>query len=49
MALTSRGSYKDPDVFAVNKELFEREYTELKVQYHNLEVEYVTMEPQYKY
>ena len=49
MALTSRGSYKDPDVFEINKEIFEREYTELKVQYHNLEVEYVTMEPQYKY
>ena len=49
LALTNRGQYKDPDVFAVNKEIFELEHSSLKFQYDNLEVEYVTMEPQYKY
>ena len=48
-SLANRGKYKDPDVFAVNKEIFEKEHFSLKSQYDNLEVEYVTREPQYKY
>ena len=48
-ALTSRSKYKDPDVFKVNKEIFEREHRSLKGQYENLEVEYVTRDSIYKY
>ena len=48
-ALTSRSKYKDPDVFKVNKEIFEREHASLKNQYENLEVEYVTYNAVYKY
>jgi len=48
-ALTSRGKYKDEDVFAVNKEIFEREQVALRNQYDNLEVEYVSYESKYKY
>ena len=48
-ALTNRGKYKDEDVFAVNKEIFEREYVSLRDQYENLEVEYVSYAPKYKY
>ena len=49
LALASRGKYKDEDIFAVNKEIFEREYVSLKLQYENLEVEYTSYEPKYKY
>ena len=48
-ALTSRGKYKDEAVFAVNKEIFEREQVALRNQYDNLEVEYVSYESKYKY
>ena len=49
IALTNREPHKDPDIFAVNKEIFEREYVSLKEQYINLEVEYVQYEQTYKY
>tara|TARA_Y100000310_G_scaffold227629_1_gene229916 strand:+ start:109 stop:855 length:747 start_codon:yes stop_codon:yes gene_type:complete len=48
-ALTNRGKYKDPDVFAVNKEIFEREHESLRRQYINLEAEYVRHNMIYKY
>ena len=48
-ALTSRGKYKDESVFAVNKEIFEREQIALRSQYENLEVEYISYESKYKY
>jgi len=48
-SLTSREKYKDPDVFSVNKEIFEREHASLKNQYENLEVEYVSYDATYKY
>ena len=48
-ALASRGKYKDEDIFTVNKEIFEREHLSLTRQYDNLEVEYVSYEPKYKY
>ena len=48
-ALSNRGKYKDADIFKLNKETFEREHASLKIQYNNLEVEYVSREPQYKY
>jgi hypothetical protein len=37
VALSSRGKYKDPDIFEVNKDIFEREYASLRQQYENLE------------
>jgi hypothetical protein len=48
-SLSNRGKYKDDDIFKLNKEIFEREHSSLRVQYDNLEVEYVSREPQYKY
>lgn len=49
IALTNREPHKDPDVYAVNKEVFEREYEALKNQYINLEVEYTQYDQTYKY
>lgn len=37
LALSSRASYKDEDIFKINKEIFEREYISLRHQYENLE------------
>ena len=45
----SEPPFKDDDIFKLNKETFEREHASLKIQYNNLEVEYVSREPQYKY
>lgn len=47
-ALASRGKYKDPDIYTVNKEIFDREFVSLQNQYHNLETKTV-YEPKYKY
>ena len=49
IALTSRPKYKDVDIFNVNKEIFEREYTNLKFQYDNLEASYESRDMTYKY
>jgi len=38
LALSSRGKYKDEDIFKINKEVFEREFVSLRHQYENLEV-----------
>ena len=48
-ALTSRPKYKDPDIFAVNKEIFDREMVSLKFQYTNLEATYMSRDMTYKY
>lgn len=48
-ALTSRPKYKDPDIFAVNKEIFEMELFSLKEQYANLEATYMSRDMTYKY
>ena len=37
MALTLRPKFKDPDLYAHNKEIFDKEYTELKDRYNYLE------------
>ena len=49
IALTSRPKYKDVDIFNVNKEIFEREYTNLKFQYDNLEASYESRDMTYKH
>ena len=48
-ALTSRPKYKDPDIFAVNKEIFDSEMVSLKFQYANLEATYMSRDMTYKY
>ena len=48
-ALTSRPKYKDPDIFAVNKEIFDMELFSLKEQYANLEATYMSRDMTYKY
>ena len=48
-ALTSRPKYKDPDIFAVNKEIFDSEMVSLKFQYTNLEATYMSRDMTYKY
>ena len=49
IALTSRPKYKDVDIFNVNKEIFEREYINLRTQYNNLEPSYESRDMTYKY
>ena len=49
LGLTSRPKYKDQDLFTYNKEIFEREYINLKVQYDNLEPSYESRDMTYKY
>ena len=49
IALTSRPKYKDVDIFNVNKEIFEREYINLRAQYNNLEPSYESRDMTYKY
>ena len=49
IGLTARPKYKDADLFTYNKEIFEREYTNLKVQYDNLEPSYESRDMTYKY
>jgi hypothetical protein len=48
-ALTSRPKYKDPDIFAVNKEIYDSEMVSLKFQYANLEAAYMSRDMTYKY
>jgi hypothetical protein len=48
-ALTSRPKFKDPDIFAVNKEIFDKELFSLRGQYANLEATYMSRDVTYKY
>ena len=48
-ALCSRSKYKDEDLFAVHKEIFERELVSLSNQYASLELTYTTRDMIYKY
>ena len=48
-SLTARPKYKDPDIFAVNKEVFDMELSSLKRQYANLEATYMSRDMTYKY
>ena len=48
-SLTARPKYKDPDIFAVNKEIFDMELISLKNQYANLEATYMSRDMTYKY
>tara|TARA_R100000664_G_scaffold2996_1_gene7047 strand:+ start:13431 stop:14252 length:822 start_codon:yes stop_codon:yes gene_type:complete len=48
-ALTSRPKYKDPDIFSVNKEIFDMQLFSLKEQYANLESTYMSRDMTYKY
>ena len=48
-SLTARPKYKDPDIFAVNKEIFDMELFSLKEQYANLEATYMSRDMTYKY
>jgi len=48
-SLTSRPKYKDPDIFALHKETFEKELVALRAQYVNLEASYTTRDMTYKY
>ena len=47
--LTARPKYKDPDVFKVNKEIFDMELFSLQRQYANLEATYMSRDVTYKY
>jgi DNA-binding transcriptional regulator/RsmH inhibitor MraZ len=49
VGLTARPRYKDEDLFKYNKEIFEREYVNLKFQYDNLEPSYESRDMTYKY
>jgi len=49
VGLTARPKYKDPDILSYNKEIFEREYRNLIVQYDNLEPSYESRSMTYKY
>ena len=48
-SLTARPKYKDPDIFGVNKEIFDMELSSLKRQYANLEATYMSRDMTYKY
>ena len=48
-SLTSRPKYKDPDIFALHKETFDKELVALRAQYMNLEASYTTRDMTYKY
>ena len=48
-SLTARPRYKDPDIFSVNKEIFDSEMVSLKFQYSNLEATYMSRDMTYKY
>ena len=48
-ALTSRPKYKDKDLFALHKEIFDKELISLRAQYANLEATYTTRDMTYKY
>mgnify|MGYP003638438541 FL=1 len=48
-SLTARPKFKDPDIFAVNKEIFDMELFSLKNQYANLEPTYMSRDMTYKY
>ena len=48
-ALTARPKYKDPDIFKVNKEIFDMELFSLQRQYANLEATYMSRDVTYKY
>ena len=48
-ALTSRPKYKDADIFALHKEIFDKELISLRAQYANLEATYTTRDMTYKY
>lgn len=48
-SLSARPKYKDPDILAYNKEIFEREYQSLIIQYDNLEPSYESRSMTYKY
>ena len=48
-ALCSRPKYKDEDLFALHKEMFDKELLSLSVQYSNLEAAYTTRDVTYKY
>jgi len=48
-ALTARPKFKDPDIFSVNKEIFDMELFSLKNQYSNLEATYMSRDMTYKY
>jgi hypothetical protein len=48
-SLTSRPKYKDPDIFALHKETFDKELVALRAQYVNLEASYTTRDMTYKY
>ena len=49
MNLTVRQKYKDVDLYQHNKEIFERETVQLKQNYDNLVITYLTREPYYQY
>ena len=48
-SLTSRPKYKDPDIFALHKETYDKELVALRAQYVNLEASYTTRDMTYKY
>jgi len=47
--LTARPKYKDPDIFKVNKEIFDMELFSLQKQYANLQATYMSRDVTYKY
>ena len=47
--LTARPKYKEPDIFKVNKEIFDMELFSLQRQYANLEATYMSRDVTYKY
>jgi|TARA_R100001530_G_scaffold7088_2_gene7939 hypothetical protein len=48
-SLTGRPKYKDKDLFAIHKEIFDKELSSLRIQYMNLEATYTTRDIVYKY
>ena len=48
-ALTSRPKYREENVFSINKEIFERELSSLRISYANLEATYTKRDVTYKY
>lgn len=49
MNLTVRQKYKDVDLYTHNKDIYEREVVQLKQNYDNLVITYLTREPYYQY
>lgn len=49
MNMTVRQKYKDVDLYQHNKEIFERETVQMKQNYDNLVITYLTRKPYYQY